>query len=135
MDQGQWLAPAGAHNCPCGKVILIMGLKNPKGLLSQSTPNTVILFVSNFYYVRARAQPLHSCLILCISMDCSAQDPLSMDFPGKNTGMGCHAFLQGIFSRPRHQTCVSCISGMAGGFFPAELLGKPNFHYIFLQTC
>ena len=25
------------------------------------------------------------------------QDPLSMDFPGKNTGAGCHFLLQGIF--------------------------------------
>ena len=28
-------------------------------------------------------------------------------------------------SRPRDQTCVSCI---AGGFFPAEPLGKPHYH-------
>ena len=25
------------------------------------------------------------------------QAPLSMDFPGKNTGVGCHFLLQGIF--------------------------------------
>ena len=25
------------------------------------------------------------------------QAPLSMEFPGKKTGVGCHAFLQGIF--------------------------------------
>ena len=32
-------------------------------------------------------------------MDCSqgVVVPLSMDSPGKNTGVGCHAFLQGIF--------------------------------------
>ena len=38
------------------------------------------------------------CLTLCNPMDCS---PLGLsvcgDFPGKNTGVGCHAFLQGIF--------------------------------------
>ena len=33
--------------------------------------------------------------------------------PGKNTGVGCHTFLQGS-SQPRDQTLVSCI---AGGFF------------------
>ena len=27
----------------------------------------------------------------------SRQAPLSMDFPGKNTGVGCHSLLQGIF--------------------------------------
>ena len=28
------------------------------------------------------------------------QAPLSMDFPGKNTGVGCHFLLQGIFPNP-----------------------------------
>ena len=31
------------------------------------------------------------------------------DFPGKNIGMDCHVFLQGIF-RPRNWTQVSCIA-------------------------
>ena len=35
------------------------------------------------------------------------------DFPGKNTAVGCHALLQGIFP-VRDQTPVSCI---AGSFF------------------
>ena len=26
------------------------------------------------------------------------QAPLSMDYPGKNTGVGCHFLFQGIFS-------------------------------------
>ena len=27
----------------------------------------------------------------------ACQAPLSMDFPGKNTGVGCHFLLQGVF--------------------------------------
>ena len=39
-----------------------------------------------------------SCLTLCNPMDCVAyQDPPSMGFPGKNTGVGCHFLLQEIF--------------------------------------
>ena len=34
-------------------------------------------------------------------MDCSHQAPLSMGFSGKNTGVCCHAFLQGTFSTKR----------------------------------
>ena len=30
------------------------------------------------------------------------------DFPGKNTGVGCHFFLQGS-SQPRDWTCISCV--------------------------
>ena len=39
-----------------------------------------------------------SCLILCDHMDCSPPgSSVHEDSPGKNTGMGCHALLQGIF--------------------------------------
>ena len=39
------------------------------------------------------------------------QAPLSMDFPGKNTGAGCHFLLQGIFPTGdrTHVSCISCI--------------------------
>ena len=38
------------------------------------------------------------CLTLCHPMDCSPPDPsVHGDSPGMNTGMGCHALLQGIF--------------------------------------
>ena len=39
------------------------------------------------------------CLPLCDPMDCSTPgSSVHGDSPGKNTGMGCHALLQGIFS-------------------------------------
>ena len=39
-----------------------------------------------------------SCLTLCDSMECSLPRFLCpWDFPGKNTGVGCHFLLQGIF--------------------------------------
>ena len=34
--------------------------------------------------------------------------PLSIGFPSKNTGVGCHFFPRGS-SQPRDRTCVSCI--------------------------
>ena len=37
-----------------------------------------------------------SCLILCNPMDCTRL-LCPCDFPGKNTGVGCHFLLQGIF--------------------------------------
>ena len=33
----------------------------------------------------------------CDPMDCRPLDLCPWDFPGKNTGVGCHFFLQGIF--------------------------------------
>ena len=45
------------------------------------------------------------------------------DSPGKNTGMGCHFLLWGIFPTQEsdHISCFSCI---AGEFFTAEPPGK-----------
>ena len=43
-----------------------------------------------------------SCLTLCDPMDCSPPgSSVHGDSPGKNTGVGCHAFLQGIFPTQR----------------------------------
>ena len=49
------------------------------------------------------------------------------DSPGKNTGMGCHVLLQGIF-QTRDQTQVFCGSCTAGRFFITEPPGKPNMN-------
>ena len=43
------------------------------------------------------AKLLHSCLTLCDPVDCSTRLFCSWVSPGKNTGMGCDALLQGIF--------------------------------------
>ena len=37
------------------------------------------------------------CLTVCDPMDCSPLDSCPWNSPGKNTGMGCHSLLQGIF--------------------------------------
>ena len=54
--------------------------------------------------------------LLCICFSCvrffatlqtvARQTPLSMDFPDKNTGVDCHAFLQGIFPTQRLNPCL-----------------------------
>ena len=47
--------------------------------------------------------------------------PLSWDFPGKSTGVGCHFLLQGIFP-----TGIETLSpALAGGFFTTELWLQP----------
>ena len=50
------------------------------------------------------------------------QIPLSMDFLGKNTRVGCHFLLQGT-SWPKNQTRVSCL---AERFFITEPPGMPT---------
>ena len=44
------------------------------------------------------AKSLQSCLTVCDPMDCSPLvSSVHEDSLGKNTGVGCHALLQGIF--------------------------------------
>ena len=45
----------------------------------------------------AAAKSLQSCPTLCNPLDGSPPGPLSWNSPGKNTGVGCHSLLQGIF--------------------------------------
>ena len=60
------------------------------------------------------AKSLQSCPTLCDPMDSSPPRLLCpQDSPDKNTGVGCHFLLQGIFPT-QGSNQVSCI---AGGFF------------------
>ena len=54
---------------------------------------------------------LQLCLTICDPMDCSPPgSPEShqntMDSPGKNTGVGCHTLLQGIFLTQGSNPCL-----------------------------
>ena len=54
------------------------------------------------------------CQTLCSPWISVCQAPLSWDFSGKNTGVGCHALLQGIFLTQGlnpHLLQVPCIAG------------------------
>ena len=47
---------------------------------------------------------VQSCGTLCNPIDCSPPGSyVHGDSPGKNTGVGCHALLQGVFPIPRFQ--------------------------------
>ena len=52
------------------------------------------------------------------------QAPPPMEFPGKNTGVGCHFLLQGIFLTQELNPSLCCISCIGGGFFTTEPPGK-----------
>ena len=65
-----------------------------------------------------------SCLTLCDSMECSLPRFLyPWDFPGKNTGVGCHFLLQGIF--PTYRLNPVLLGSIVGRLFTTDLPGKP----------
>ena len=60
---------------------------------------------------------LQLCPTLCIPMDRSPPgSSVHRDSPGKNTGVGCHALLQGIFPTQRSNPCPVS-PALASGFF------------------
>ena len=48
-----------------------------------------------------------------------------MDSPGKNTGVGCHTLLQGIFPTQGSNPHLFCLLHWQGGSLPLAPLGKP----------
>ena len=52
----------------------------------------------------------------------ACQALLSMASPGNNTGVGCHALLQGIFPTQRSNPCLLCLLHWQVGSLPLEAL-------------
>ena len=82
------------------------------------------------------AMLLQSCLTLCNPVDYS---PLGSSLrgisSGKNTGVGCHAFPQGIFLTPGIKpVCFLHLLPWQMGPLPLSPSGKPhNTAYVFLK--
>ena len=55
------------------------------------------------------------------------QSPLSMSFPGKNTGVDCHFLLQGIFLTQGLNPCLSCLLPWQVDSLPLRHLGSPGY--------
>ena len=59
------------------------------------------------YICMCCAESLQSCQTLCDPMDCSLPgSSVHGDSPAKNTGVGCHALLQGIFPTQGSNPCL-----------------------------
>ena len=77
------------------------------------------------------AKSLQLCPTLCDPMACSPPgSSVHGDSPGKNTGMGCHALLQGIFPTEGLNLCLLCLLHWQAGSLPTEPPGKPESQYM-----
>ena len=54
------------------------------------------------------------------------QAPLPTVFSGKNTGVGCHALLQGIFPTQGLNPHLLCLLPWQAGSLPLVTTGKPH---------
>ena len=90
--------------------------------------------IADIVHTCVHAKSLQSCPTLCDPMDQPAR-LLFVDSPGKNTGVGCHALLHGIFW-PRDWIRVACGFCIAGGFFTYDPRGMPQkLCYLFKIFC
>ena len=82
-----------------------------------------------FFSVRGEcvhAKLLQSCPILCDHMDCSTPGSAVHGYsPGKNTGVDCHALLQGIFPTQGLNLHLSHLLHWQEGSLPLAPAGKP----------
>ena len=72
------------------------------------------------------------CLTLSTPWAVAHQAPLSMGFPGKNTGVGCHFLLQGIF--PTWGLNPHLLHWQANSV-PLSLLGSPLITGLLGNSC
>ena len=70
-----------------------------------------------------------SCSIMCDSLQF-----MDYSLPGKNTGMGCHALLQGIFQTQGSNPRLLCLLHWQAGSLPLAPPGKPliNHHRVLI---
>ena len=72
------------------------------------------------------AKSPQSCPALCYPIDCSPPgSSVHGGSPGKNTGVGCHALLQGIFPTQRSNPCLLHLLHWQEGSSPLSHLGSP----------
>ena len=75
-----------------------------------------------------RVKPFQSCLTLCDPMDYSPPgSTVHGDSPGKNTGVGCHGLLQGIFPTQGSNLHLLGLLHWQVGSLPLAPFGKPSY--------
>ena len=75
------------------------------------------------------AKLLQLCPALCDTVDCSPPGcSVHGDSPGKNTGVGCYALLQGIFPTQESNLCLKS-HALAGRLFTTGATWEAQWHY------
>ena len=84
-------------------------------------------------HAHVHAKQIQSCLTLCDPTDCSPPGSCLWDSPGKNTAVGCHALLQGIFPTQGLNPHVLHLAALAGSLpvtAPGKSPSRTYMHFI-----
>ena len=86
-----------------------------------------------YMYVCMFTKSLQPYVTLCDPMNCSPPgSSVHGDSPGKNTGVGFHALLQGFFLTQESNLHFSCLLHWQASSFP---LAPPGKHHVCVYTC
>ena len=123
------------HSCPLASTgVCFQDSPNPQMLKSYIKlcsiciqPTHILLYTLNHLQITHSAvcNSLRPWTVAC-------QAPLSMGFSSKNTGVGCHVLLQGIF--PTQRFCSHLLHLQADSL-PSEPPGKPLDYLEYLIQC
>ena len=106
----------------------------PKSTLPNPSLTSILRPIVLFWYFHGHhrvcmcvCKSPQPCRTLCNVMDCRPPGSFlcSWDFPGKNNGVGCCAFLQGIFPTQGSNLCLLHLLGLQVDSLPLGPPGKP----------
>ena len=84
---------------------------------------------SSFLYVPS-CSVAQSCPTLCNPVDCNPPGSLSWESPGKNTGVGCHSLLQGIFPTQGSNLCLLHWQVVSYVYYPSKSIATCYRHLV-----
>ena len=98
IPRGQLLVSLSSTHHSWGDFVHCSGFNPIHMLMTPNYMSSLISWTQNLSMPCMYAKSLQSCLTLCDLMDCSLPgSAVHGESPGKNTRVGCHALLQGIF--------------------------------------
>ena len=87
-----------------------------------------------YYYCVCVCSVSQLCQTLCDPTNCSPPGSSSVGFSRKNTGVGCHCLLQGIFLTRGLNPCLLHLLHWQSYSLPLSHLGNP-FCYYYIVIC
>ena len=117
----KWKRCIREYGCPCGSTI-------PWHINMLTNPETLQVWFRSFYFYRVVVAPLQAWLIVPLYVCAQLLSHVRLfepsrllcpwNFPGKNTGMGCHFFLQEIFPNKGLNPYLFCFLHWQADYLP-----------------
>ena len=116
------------HSCPtlCDPIDGSPPGSPVPGILQARTLEWTAIFFSNACKWKVRVKSLSHVRLWATPWTQPTRLLHPWDFPGKNTGVGCHALLQGICPNQGLNPHLSCLLHWQVGSLPLVPLGKPG---------